>query len=100
MQYTEMQKEEFREQFMARRRRQLILAAPVILVALSLTFASEIGDAGVFGISEDAWLPFALVFVFGALLFSLKNWRCPACNRYLGKAINPRFCGKCGAPLQ
>jgi rRNA maturation endonuclease Nob1 len=33
------------------------------------------------------------------LIFSLFNWRCPSCNKYLGKAINAKFCAKCGVQL-
>jgi hypothetical protein len=34
------------------------------------------------------------------LIFSFRNWRCPACDKYLGKAIGPRFYAKCGVALQ
>jgi rubrerythrin len=40
-----------------------------------------------------------LVFAIGAVLFSLKNWRCPGCERYLGRGISPRFCPRCGVGL-
>jgi Zn finger protein HypA/HybF involved in hydrogenase expression len=32
--------------------------------------------------------------------FSAANWRCPACNKYLGQDINRRMCRKCGARLR
>ena len=41
-----------------------------------------------------------VVLVAGALIFSFRNWRCPACNRYLGKQYSPKFCSKCGVVLQ
>jgi len=33
-------------------------------------------------------------------VFSLYNWRCPACNKYLGKQRSPKYCSKCGVALQ
>jgi hypothetical protein len=36
--------------------------------------------------------------IISVLVFSFLNWRCPS-NKYLGKAINPKFCSKCGAQL-
>ena len=40
------------------------------------------------------------VGVIGALLlFSFYNWRCPACNKYLGKSGIPKFCPKCGEQI-
>jgi rubrerythrin len=44
--------------------------------------------------------PVIVALVVGALVFSLKNWRCPACDKYLGKGISPSFCPKCGVALQ
>ncbi len=40
------------------------------------------------------------VCLAAAVTFSFRNWRCPACNQYLAKSINPSFCMKCGARLQ
>jgi DNA polymerase II large subunit len=37
--------------------------------------------------------------IISVLAFSFLNWRCPSCNKYLGKAINPKFCSKCGTQL-
>ncbi len=41
-----------------------------------------------------------LLVMFAALLFNMVDWRCPACDRYLGKTISPAYCSKCGAPLR
>lgn len=32
--------------------------------------------------------------------FTVWNWRCPACKRYLGHDIGRKVCSKCGVPLQ
>ncbi|KAF0138149.1 MAG: hypothetical protein FD122_3859, partial [Stygiobacter sp.] len=38
------------------------------------------------------------VAILGAYaIFSFKNWRCPACDKYLAKQTNPSFCPNCGA---
>jgi predicted RNA-binding Zn-ribbon protein involved in translation (DUF1610 family) len=34
------------------------------------------------------------------LVFSLRNWRCPACNKYLGKGTLPHYCPNCGVELR
>lgn len=100
--YTEEQKAEFRQQFSIRRKRQIILTVP--LVALSLGFAALVdersGSISILGLPLSVAGPALLAFVLGAVVFTFKNWQCPACDRYLGKGINPRFCTKCGAGLQ
>ena len=32
--------------------------------------------------------------------FSFRNWRCPACNGYLGRSMSMNFCPKCGVELR
>jgi len=101
MEYTQQQREEFKQQFGIRRRRQMILAIP--LVALVVVFAvltDEKAGGTVLGLPMSLAGPAFLVLILGALVFSFRNWRCPACDRYLGKGINPRFCQKCGVALQ
>lgn len=36
----------------------------------------------------------------GGLAASIVNWRCPACNKYLGRSMDPSVCRKCGAKLR
>ena len=99
MQYAEQQLQEFRSEFAKRRKRQLLMLIPLIAVFLlfgtvdEATGATPIGPAAII-------LPLAFVIILGILVFSFTNWRCPACNKYLGKGISPRFCSKCGVPLQ
>lgn len=42
----------------------------------------------------------ALVIVIGLVVFSRLNWKCPNCNKYLGKGTNPKHCNHCGEELQ
>jgi hypothetical protein len=100
MQYTEQQLSEFKDEFAKRRKRQLLATIPVLaLFVLVITF-QEKPDFSLFGLSAQGLVGAAFVLVLGAVGFSLWNWRCPACNRYLGKGISPAFCSKCGVPLQ
>lgn len=96
-QYTEAQKAGFKRRFSAIRRRQVALLVPVIAVALLMALSED--QEAVLGIPTTVLGPVALVLVLAAVVFSLYNWRCPACNKYLGRTINPRFCTRCGAEL-
>jgi hypothetical protein len=53
-----------------------------------------------FGIPADVAGPVFLVLVLGALAFTLRNWRCPACEKYLGRSFNPKHCQNCGIQLR
>lgn len=98
MDRTEEQRAAIRTQFSARRRNQIVLAIPVI--ALVLLLALSKGRESVLGMPMSVFGPIAFVLVLGGLAFSLYNWRCPACNKYIGKAMNPRFCAKCGVEFK
>ena len=102
MTYTEDQKAAFRAEFALRRKRQLFVSIPLVVVMLgrhdrhSMTRrkrpfwdSRRRSSVGIFA-----------VVMGGGLVFSLLNWRCPACARYLGKHINPSFCHRCGVPLR
>ena len=97
---TQEQQEEIQALFALKRRRQILLAIPLIPVLIVVLVSRDFGDGVLFGIPSEVWGPVFLVLAIGALLFSLWNWRCPACEKYLGKAISPRFCPKCGVALQ
>jgi len=99
MEYTEQQKAGFRTTFAARRRNQLILLVPVVACMALLLLADETAGTAL-GIPVRVATPVALVGIAGALIYSLRNWRCPACNGYLGKVTNPSFCSKCGVALR
>ena len=100
MQYTSDQESEHKRLFSQRRRRQFMLAVPLFAAIITVAVKSESASPEILGIPEALYGPAFLVLVVGALIFSFLNWRCPACKGYLGKAISPRFCVKCGAVLQ
>lgn len=101
MEYTEGQKASFKQEFAARRRRQIMLAVPLVPIVVAVAvFADDRNRGAVFGMPASVVGPVFLALVAAAVLFSFRNWRCPACSKYLGKGMSPRFCPKCGVALQ
>jgi len=100
VQYNERQKGEFKEAFAQRRRKQLLVAALIVPLVLLVVFSEDQGGGTILGYSAEVFGPIFLAVVVAALLFSLRNWRCPACSKYLGKAMNPKFCQNCGVELR
>jgi hypothetical protein len=100
MPYTSEQEGQFKQQFAARRKRQLILTVPMILAVIPALALRDSGPRVILGIPSIVWGAAFLVLVAGALIFSFRNWRCPACDRYLGRKLNPKFCSNCGVVLQ
>ena len=97
MEYSDRQKASFKEEFAARRKRQLILLVPFTALAIGFALIPDEPSGDVMGLLAAVGLG---LLVVGIVVFSLMNWRCPACNAYLGKAISPNFCPKCGVALQ
>src|SRR6266508_6960590 len=90
-----------KEDFAVRRKRQIILAVPLVVIIVGFAVLTDEENGGVLlGMPVALTVPAFLVLVAGAIIFSLRNWRCPACDKYLGKGMNPRFCPKCGVALQ
>ena len=86
------------EEFKKKRTRQIMAVAPFILAFLAL-LSVEGNPTGIFGLPPNIVLTISFALIISALIFSFLNWRCPSCNKYLGKAINPKFCAKCGVQL-
>jgi hypothetical protein len=87
-------------EFRRRRTRQLIAVVPFVAALIPLFMLEDAGPEGLFGIPAVVVGSVCGAVVIAGFIFSLMNWRCPACRCYLGKAISPRFCQKCGAQLQ
>lgn len=100
MQYVEQQLVEFKAEFAKRRKRQILVSLSFAVVILLYVALRERAELSFFDLPPAV----AIGVMFGAALaavsFSLWNWRCPACNKYLGKGVNPSFCPKCGVPLK
>ena len=93
-------KEQVIQEFKQRRSRQLMVVAPVIFAAVFLGWIQDNQHVSIAGLPGNMLIGLAIAVVVGAVLFSLSNWRCPGCSRYLGKVINPAFCPKCGVQLR
>ncbi|MHB9020103.1 MAG: hypothetical protein ACYC3G_04550 [Minisyncoccota bacterium] len=100
MEYTEGQKEKFKRDFAGKRRRQLLIAIPLIVAVVLIRLLKDKGDETFIGLPPTIIFPVSLIIVAAALIYSIINWRCPACNKYLGKHISPSYCSKCGVPLK
>ena len=86
----------YKKEYVAKRKRQAVSAIPVGVLGAAVAFSG----GGLFGLGESA-----VVVVVGAVVlaffgFSIANWRCPACDRYLGQRLNPRECPGCGQELR
>jgi len=100
LEYTDEQKARFRETYATRRRRQHALTVFLAALIFGLFFVGPRYLGSIRGLSVTAIAPVSFVVVAGAMIFSLRNWRCPACNRYLGRTFNPRYCQGCGIELR
>jgi len=100
MEYTEEQKQAFKTQYALRKRRQLMVTVPLVLVFIALAMADKAEGSFFSAVPADVFIPVFFIIIIGALIFSFRNWRCPACNKYLGKAVSLRFCPKCGIALR
>ena len=103
MNYTQQQLDEFKREFALRRKRQYMGSISFALVmvgfAAFVRFAKR-QDGTLPGMSPGVFLAIFFTLIAGVLMFSFRNWRCPACGRYLGREMGPRFCPKCGVALQ
>ena len=99
MEYTEEQARGFKEEYSKRRKRQLLATLPIVLVMLAVSLGGRGRPDELFGLPAAVWGPLLAAVFVGALAFAFKNWRCPACNRSLGKNWALRFCPKCGVGL-
>ena len=97
--YTEQQKRQFQDEFRTRRSRQMMVSLPMMALVLGAALLHDKKTDTIAGFSSAIFGGTMLVLVLGVLAFSFKNWRCPACNSYLGRSLSPRFCPKCGAQL-
>jgi len=86
-------------EFKKRRTRQIIAIIPAIIAFLGLVSVED-NPAGIFGIQPNTIIGISIALILSVLIFSWFNWRCPSCNKYLGKAWNQKFCSKCGTQLK
>lgn len=98
--YTDHQKAEFKAEFAVKRRRQWLGVLVALVAVVGVAILGNRPQRNLLGLPASAWQTLAIVAVLGVVVFSLINWRCPACGRYLGRTFNPAFCARCGIALR
>jgi hypothetical protein len=86
----------------ARIRRRQWMATGVALVAMLLFIVADPKYERTtlpLDLPRERVSGFAFGLILSSVLYSLWNWRCPACGKSLGRSLFPRFCAKCGAKL-
>jgi hypothetical protein len=99
LQHSEAQKAEFRQLYATRRRNQLMVNIPPVAVIIGVVLPEDRAAGTILGLSRQVVGPIFLAIVAAALFYSFRNWRCPACHKYLGRGFNPRHCQNCGVEL-
>lgn len=95
-----MDRPEIIQEFQKRKRRQLYLIAPVTVIGFIIFELTRESISTYFGLSQDTSVILASLMLITIFFFSVRNWRCPACDTYLGKMLNPKHCPHCGIKLQ
>ena len=99
MQYTDEQRLQFKVAYVQRRRRQLLLSGPLLLLVFAASMARGSHAQTFLGMPIETGGPVFFLIIIAALAFSWRNWRCPGCDSYLGRNFNPRHCPGCGLEL-
>jgi hypothetical protein len=87
------------EDFRVRQSRQFLAIAATLLLLVLLTLIYKHPEIlGEF--SRNTIFTAQLLVIAAFIGISALNWRCPACNKYLGKDINRHICKKCGKRLR
>ena len=91
--------EHIEKDFRVRQSRQHFAMAITLLLLIFLVLLYKRPD--IFGeISKHSIFAAQVVLIAAFIGFSAVNWRCPACNKYLGPDINRRICRKCRTRLR
>ena len=100
MEYSAQKLRDIQTSYSQKFRNRLLMIVPFVILLLLFAFLARGTDGDVLGIGRGVF-PYAIV-VLGVLAasFSLYNWRCPACKRFLGRTLHPRFCPRCGVQLR
>ena len=100
MAYTDAEKAQFIERYARRRRNQLVVSISLVAIIAGVVLTEDRGRGTILGLPRDVVGPAFLAIVAAGLLYSFRNWRCPACNSYLGRALKPSYCQDCGVELE
>lgn len=76
------------------------MSIPLVVLVVAFVVATEEQTGTILGVPMSVAGPVFAVLLGGAIFFSYRNWRCPACDKYLGKVWNPRHCHSFGIALR
>jgi hypothetical protein len=99
LQYTEEQQASFKQQYAVRRKRQITMAIPLVVFFAGTALLGDEKTGLLLGMPRAVTMAAFTVVLGSAIIFSLRNWRCPACNKFLGSGRH-RFCSNCGVALK
>jgi predicted RNA-binding Zn-ribbon protein involved in translation (DUF1610 family) len=90
------------EAFARRRRRDIWMLAIAVaylcaagVLMLIFLFQSTKDLWGLWMAIGAGWMAFLVV----GGIFYVRNWRCPACDKFLGEMVDPTYCGWCGVKI-
>ena len=91
--------EQIMQEFHQRQTRQIIaIAIALFVVMLCAVLYKRPGVLGEY--SKATLFGVQIVSIASFWVFSSVNWRCPACEKFLGTDINKRGCKKCKTRLR
>ncbi|HAA11246.1 MAG TPA: hypothetical protein DCE41_05910 [Cytophagales bacterium] len=85
--------------YRSRRNRQIIIGLLALLGFAAMLYINVYPQA-MAPLKPLQVVLLVLVLEAGMLIASLLNWRCPNCNKHLGRGWNPKACPKCGVELR
>jgi len=87
---------QIKNEFRLRKSRQIrAIAAAVLLIVFLAVIYNRPGPFG--SLSKNTISAIQVMVIAAFIGFTSSNWRCPACNKYLGRDISKHGCRKCGA---
>ena len=99
MEHTDQQRAAFKDAYTKRLRKHIFMIVLLFAVMAPLPFIED--DAIFFGLPGAVLGPISFVVIaVGWVIFEGRIWRCPACDKHLGRAFNPKRCPECGIELR
>lgn len=96
----QLEAEDIKADFARRKRRQFIVMVPLLALIVGFVLFEGRLKAAASDVPQIVLIGFLPVAAITIMVFSLRNWRCPACNGYLGKSASLNHCPKCGVALR
>lgn len=95
-----MEPKEIQTEFKKRKLRQILVVVVLVPIIGVLFYAMNNTDFELGGLTDDRIGLMAMLAMGLAAIFSLFNWRCPSCKKYLGRKMNQYYCPHCGVKLR